>query len=401
MSHLTNTTKNVAWNTFGSLFYLACQWLTTVVVVRLSGDYEYAGFLSLAMSVSNLFVPIGLYKIRSYQVSDVNGEFSSQEYIGFRIITIVLGLLLVFVYTVITCDGEVVPVILIYCVYKAIEVHIDVFHGIDQKAGNMVYCGISMALRGILSLLAFSLVLSFTGSLIHAISSMVIISLPVAILDIKWASCFDKVLPVFNFSIFLSLFRKCLPAVLGVACCAAVTSFARQILGEMLGASELGCYSSVCAPAAIVQAGALNAYAPFLGLFASSEIDGDRRRFNHMISQLLLAVLGICLVVLIICFLIGKPVLILIYGESIAGSTSLIYGAIISSFLTALIGMFGDLLIVRRKMNVNLVANIAAVISIVPLSFALISSFGANGASCAISLAYCLGCLVSFPFLIK
>lgn len=46
MSSLNKTTKNVAWNTFGSIFYLACQWLTTVAVVRLSGDYEYAGFLS-------------------------------------------------------------------------------------------------------------------------------------------------------------------------------------------------------------------------------------------------------------------------------------------------------------------------------------------------------------------
>ena len=32
---------------------------------------------------------------------------------------------------------------------------VDVFHGIDQKAGNMIYCGMSMLLRGILSLLVF------------------------------------------------------------------------------------------------------------------------------------------------------------------------------------------------------------------------------------------------------
>lgn len=401
MSSLNKTTKNVAWNTFGSIFYLACQWLTTVAVVRLSGDYEYAGFLSLAMSIANLFVPIGLYKIRSYQVSDVNGEFSSREYIGFRISTIIFGLVIVFAYTVFTCNVDAVPVIVIYCVYKSIEVYVDVFHGIDQKAGNMVYCGISMALRGVLSLLAFSLALSFTDSLFIAITSMVIVSLPVAFLDVKWASSFDDVLPVFNVAVFLSLFRKCLPAVLGVACCAAVTSFSRQILGEMLGASELGYYSSVCAPAAIVQAGALNAYAPFLGLFASAEKDGDRRRFNNMILQLLLAVFIICAVVLSLCYLFGNQALIVIFGQSIVGYTSLIYGAVISSFLTALIGMFGDLLIVRRKMNVNLVANIVAVIAIVPLSFVLISSFGANGASYAISFAYFLGCLVSYPLLIK
>lgn len=106
-----NLKKNITWNTVGSIAYLACQWLTTVAVVRLSSDFTYAGDLSLAMTISNLFVPIGLYKIRSFQVSDLSCEYSSGEYIGFRLSTIVLGFVFVLPYAFFTCQqSSLLPV---------------------------------------------------------------------------------------------------------------------------------------------------------------------------------------------------------------------------------------------------------------------------------------------------
>ena len=37
--------QNMLWNSFGSITYLACQWLITILVVRLSSGYEAAGTL--------------------------------------------------------------------------------------------------------------------------------------------------------------------------------------------------------------------------------------------------------------------------------------------------------------------------------------------------------------------
>ena len=83
-------TKNIAWNTFGSVFYSACQWLITVLVVHLS-SYESAGYLSLAMTTSSSFSAISLYSMRNFQVSDVKGEYNCNEYVGSRIDTCILG----------------------------------------------------------------------------------------------------------------------------------------------------------------------------------------------------------------------------------------------------------------------------------------------------------------------
>ena len=39
--------KNMLWNSAGSIVYLGCQWLITVLVVRLTVGYDAAGLLSL------------------------------------------------------------------------------------------------------------------------------------------------------------------------------------------------------------------------------------------------------------------------------------------------------------------------------------------------------------------
>ena len=380
----SSTSNNVIWNTIGSIVYLACQWLTTVAVVRISSNYEYAGYLSLAMSYSNIFIPIALYKIRSYQVSDINNQFSSGQYIGFRIVTIAAGFGFVFLYTIFTCRKEAIISVVCYCLYKVIEVLVDVFHGIDQKGGNMIFCGVSMLLRGLLSLLAFCFILKLTDSIPLSILSMCAVCVPVLLLDICWASKFDSVLPEFNFDAIGALFSSCLPAVVGVACCALVTSSSRQILASILGNSVLGIYSSVCSPAAIVQAGALNAYAPLLVVFAMADLEKTRRHFN----QLLIKVAGVTVVIafgcMLGCLLFGQWALELLFGSTIIRYSYLLYGAVISSLATALIGVFSDLTIVRRSMSSNLAGNFIALFLVVPFSYLFINNLGANGVSVAI-----------------
>ena len=55
---------SILWNSWGSIFYLGCQWLLTVLVVRLAG-VEESGILSLAMSVSNIWYSLEYYEMFS------------------------------------------------------------------------------------------------------------------------------------------------------------------------------------------------------------------------------------------------------------------------------------------------------------------------------------------------
>ena len=110
--------KNMAWNSFGSITYLACQWLITILVVRLSNGYEAAGALSLAMSVYNIFAPLALYRMYTYQVSDIKRENTAGEYFSLRIITSLIALACCMAYAVATCNPQSLAAIFLYAVFK-------------------------------------------------------------------------------------------------------------------------------------------------------------------------------------------------------------------------------------------------------------------------------------------
>ena len=120
---------NLLWNTIGCLFYLGCQWLTTILVVTLTGDYANSGLLAYAMAVGNIFAPIALYKIRAFQVSDLSGEYTSSHYLGFRLCTIVGAGLITTTYLVTSTDAfSFFLTSSIYLLFKADECLADVLY---------------------------------------------------------------------------------------------------------------------------------------------------------------------------------------------------------------------------------------------------------------------------------
>ena len=74
--------ENILWNTIGNIIYLGCQWLLSVVVVRISGSYADAGILTLAISITNIFTTLAAFSVRNYQVSDVGGKYQQSDYIS-------------------------------------------------------------------------------------------------------------------------------------------------------------------------------------------------------------------------------------------------------------------------------------------------------------------------------
>ena len=76
----------MAFNSMGSLFYLLCQWLLTVVVVPLC-SFEAAGILTLSISLTNVFFTLATFGIRIFQVSDSQGKYGPGLYISTRVFT--------------------------------------------------------------------------------------------------------------------------------------------------------------------------------------------------------------------------------------------------------------------------------------------------------------------------
>lgn len=382
---------NMLWNSVGSLTYSGCQWLITVLVVRLSPSYDAAGVLALAMAVSNVFSPIALYKIRAYQVSDVHEETSSGEYVGFRFVTIGLAFAVTLVYAALTCVPSALPCVLLYLVFRAGESFIDVLHGIDQQHLRMDVCGRSLGARGILFVLAFSVVLATTHVLELAVLSMSLVTYPVIAYDLRSASRFSSVRPIFSAKRAAYLLRRCLPAVVGMAVCNLVVTFARQRLGLVQGEEALGIYASVCTPVVLIQACSNYVYSPLLGVFAGHLDRGETARFRVLLVRVMCALVAIFVVGAIAFALVGDWFLTVVFGAGVAEYGWLMYACILSCALTACIAFLSDLLVAMRQMRWNLIGNLVACVVSLPVTVLCVDAFGMNGVSFSIAISYALG----------
>lgn len=393
--------KNLVWNSAGSFTYSLCQWILTVLVVRLSTNYDAAGVLALGMAVSNISAPIALYKIRSYQVSDIHQAVTAREYVGFRLVTTAVALLVTVVYTLATCSPSTYAAVMLYVVFRSGDTFIDVLHGVDQQHFRMDYCGRSMLTRGILFLAAFTVVLWATGSLELAILAMIVVTFPVIIYDVRKASTLDDVRPLIDRASTRKLAVECLPAVIGMVCCFSVATIARQYLAATWGDAALGIYASVCTPVVVIQACASYIYAPLLGIFARKYDEGDVAGFLQLLGKASAAILAVFAAASVGFAFFGEFLLGLVFGASIVPYSYLLVPAIICSGVAAYIAFMSDLLVAVRQLRENLIANIIAFIACLPATWVCVNSWGMNGASFATIIAYGIGSAIMAFYLTK
>ena len=386
---------NMLWNSIGSLIYLACQWLLTIVVVRISGDFVAAGVLYLAMSVFNIFQPIAVYRMYTFQISDVKHEYTLGEYFTFKFVTAGIAFIACIVYTITTCSPSSVAAVLLFTLYRLLSVFIDVLHAADQVYGRMDYIGISWALQGIGSLIIFVAVFATTNSLELAFIGMIILTIAVGVFyDYPCARQFEPVKMGISGATIKHLLLLCLPLVIATVLCAAAASAPRQYLAFSHGETLLGAYASVAAPAAIIQMGASYIYNPLLSRFSENFVDGDMHAFYSLLKKTLLAITALGVAASILLALIGPWLLELLFGNRIAEYSYLLVPVIVCTFITGFLWFLMDLLICVREFKGVLWGNIIGLLVVLVTTVPLVAFFDANGISFAVTIGYLAGAII-------
>lgn len=392
--------SNMIWNSIGSLTYFGCQWLITILVVRVSNSFEAAGTLSLAMSIANIFTPFALFRMRAYQVSDLSGEVTTAEYMGFRLFTSSLALVVCMAYSILTCAPAAIPCIFIYLLFKTVEQVIDVLAGLEQQKSRLDLAGKSLIIRGALTLFSFSAALWLSSSIELAVASMLLSSILVLLgYDLRNASQFDSLFPHWNGAKFSRLFIQCLPVVIASIAAGAVMTFPKQHLEALYGTEILGIYSSIAAPVALVQLGASYIYSPLLGSFATSFSYGDIRSFFKTLGLTIIGITAIGILAEGAALAFGADAIDLLFGPTAAFHAYLLVPMIACSLFTGFYLFLSDLLLSIREFKGNCLSGVLSLAVALPLTFILVGSYGMNGVSFTGIAAYAAASVIALLFL--
>lgn len=375
--------KDIAWNTFGNIFYGFCTWVITILVVRM-GSFTDAGYLSIAMTTSSTYNAIALFAMRNYQITDSGHLYSDGEYVSSRIISCLAAYVFLAVAAVFSGSMYQAICIIAFMPVRLSEAYSDVFHGIDQMHDRYDLIGKSFTLRGIAVIVIFIAGMAVSGNLALTLGLISIATFAISILwDKRLTSKITTIEMRLKDSKILKLYLSCLPLMLFTFFMGMQMMYAKTVLSEVVGVTKQGIYASISNPTYAIQVMGAALFAPFLPVLAEYLKERDIQGFNRGVRKVTGILVVFSALVLVAASLLGRWVLGIFFGKEILDYYELFIPVVIVIIINTFVYWFQGVLVALRKNVLLAVGMIVDFMLFVILIRPAIEIFGMNGASYA------------------
>lgn len=396
---------NFSWVFVGNLIYAASQWGMLVSLAKL-GSTEMVGQFALGLAVTApIMMFVGL-KMRDVLATDARQEYSFGDYLGIRLLTSALAMLLIIVVAmVMNATLETRLVIIAVGLSKAIESVSDVIYGLLQSQEHMDRVAKSVMIRGPLSLVALTIGVYLTGSVFWGVMGLVIVwALVLIFYDLRsgvWIMNklqggqagflnFNKVKeilkPRWQFKTIIELLWLTLPLGFVELLCSLQDSISRFFVNEHLGASSLGIFAAL---AYFGRTGDLVTHA--LGHSASPRlskyfVERNVNSFQSLMFNLAALGVGLGLAGVLVAWLLGAPIVALVYKPEYVHQdvfVVLMWAAGLNYLAKFMIYVLTSARFLRSQMWLE----IGVTITLIAFSAMLVPAYGMNGAAWALLIA--------------
>ena len=319
---------NFAWTLAGSVLYGACQWGMLSVMAKL-GSPSIVGQFTLGLAVAAPVFVFTNLQLRAVQATDVNVEHGFANYFTLRLLATLFGLtVIVAVLPFIGASSAVRFVILLVAVSKCVECMSDVTAGLLQREEQLKRVAISQMMRGSGSILVFSLTFAYFRNLALSVAAMSGVWLAVLLsYDVRNVRALvGRQAPFFHFdrSELRRLMMLGLPLGWTITFASLSVNIPRYFLQHYLGLADQGIYASL---AYLVVA--INLVVGALGVSVTTRLarlfaDDERRQFVRLLTKLSMLGVLIAAVGVPLTFLVGRPLLTLLYRREYADHVGLL-----------------------------------------------------------------------------
>lgn len=393
----TSIQKNMLFNTVGSMVYYFCQWLLSIVIVRISG-YEAAGVFGIATTLTASPAILALFNVRNYQVSDLRGQYTTKTYIQSRHYTnllayvVCMGMVLVGGYS-----WEKAAVVLVFMLYKLAEGTADVYYGVEQRWGRLDYAGISLSLRGLLTIVPFVILQKLFNNLLLSLGVVAICSYAVVLIydriqvkrllasvvagrgEVQITAGQGEVQIKQGQKEIFSLLITCIPLAFVAFLNNLAFNYPKIVLESHHGSEIMGYFTSITSPALVVQLAANTIFAPLVTPLTDAFLRRDKKAFDKMIRNFILFMAALSAVVLAGSALLGRWALILLFGEGIDPYTYLFVPSIGVTLCLATTSVLISICTLLREIKLQYIVGVAGIVASFAFAQLLVPSLGMEG----------------------
>ncbi len=362
---------NFLWNAVGGVLNAGQSVFLLIVITRVCG-LEAAGIFSIAFATGNLFLYLGNYGVRNYQVSDLSEKYSFHDYLRHRLCTVLLMLAAATVYTAWSAktgnySHYKTACVLAMCVCKAVDCLEEVFEGRYQQKGRLDRSGKLVTFRLLVSIGGMIAVLLVTRDLLTAVWWGVFLAVAASALIIwryRETAAFERT--AFSFSGIAGLMRECFPV-----CAANFLSFylinePKYAIDAAMDETAQACYNFIAMPVFVIQLLNMFLYQPMLIRMTASWENGRRKEFLGYFGRICGALALISAPILLAAWILGIPVLSWLYATDLSALRTELLLIMTGGIFLAFNGFYCAVLtIMRKQREIPLTYLAGAVLSLV------------------------------------
>lgn len=345
---------NFLWNAVGGILNAGQSVFLLIVITRVCG-LEAAGIFSIAFATGNLFLYLGNYGVRNYQVSDLSEKYSFHDYLRHRLCTVLLMLAAAAVYTAWSAktgnySHYKTACVLAMCACKAVDCLEEVFEGRYQQKGRLDRSGKLVTFRLLVSIGGMIAVLLVTRDLLTAVWWGVFLAAAASALIIwryRETAAFERT--AFSFSGIVGLMRECFPV-----CAANFLSFylinePKYAIDAAMDETAQACYNFIAMPVFVIQLLNMFLYQPMLIRMTASWENGRRKEFLSYFGRICGALALISAPILLAAWILGIPVLSWLYATDLSALRTELLLIMTGGIFLAFNGFYCAVLTIMRK----------------------------------------------------
>lgn len=368
-----NNKKNVIWSTIGiscnvfiSLFFL-------IITARIN-TIKDVGIFSFAFSIANTMYVLGSFGGRVYQVTDSEGEFEDNDYIGFRILSSISMIILTVLFVIVNrYDLYKSSIFILLVGFKFMESISDVYYAVMQKNNKLYSVGISMTFKAVVGIVLFTIMDYFTENLIVSICMIILVNLFTFICyDLAVVRNVKRVHPVFNITTLKRLLKTCIYFFAFTFLSSLVINIPRYAV-DLYSTEEIqAIYGIIVMPATSIALFGQFILQPILVSLSKLYSEKKIKEFSSMINKGVLLLIGFTIVCEIGAYILGIPVLSLVYGIDLTPYKLQLLVVIFGALFSTIAAVYSTALTTMRMTKEQLIIYFANTTFAVLISFILV-----------------------------
>ena len=383
--------RDYLWNTAASLMSSLAVVIMGVAIMRSGATDSFAraqyGLFTLALAIGQQYQTVGLYEVRTFHVTDVRRRFDFGTYLSTRLLTclVMVGLIAYHSWTASTKDPypafTVIAAMALLRIFDAFE---DVYYSEFQRAGRLDIAGKACFLRIFTTTFLWSGLYWFTQDLLT--STLITFAVTCVVLVVAYglpARGVFPLLPSFNLRGIAGILWECLPLFLAAFLNQYLANAPRFAIHAALGDEELGVFAIIYMPAVAINMLSLFVFRPLLTRMALRWAEGKRGEFFAIVRKGLLTTAGAFVIVAAVTYVIGSPLLTLVFGTDVSGYVAELMVLVLAGALNAASVILYYALATMRRLHAVLAVFAVTGATAYLIAPALTRSYAMMGASLA------------------